>query len=133
MNLRIANENDWERVIEIYNQATLADYCNADIEPVTVNSRKEWFLKHSPKEYPIFIVEKNNETIGWCSLSPYRHGRKALSTVAEISFYLDFQFKGQGIGTWLVSRVIDKAKSFGFNNLIAILLDRNKNYHSFDR
>ncbi len=126
MKLRIANKNDWSKIIEIYNQATVTGFSNADTEPVTVKSRKNWFIIHNPDEYPIFIVEKNAKIIGWCSLSPYRHGRKALRTVAEISFYLDNQFKGQGIGTWLVRKVIHEAKTLGFRNLLAILLDNNE-------
>ena len=126
MNLRIANKNDWQRILDIYNQATVTGFCNADIEPVSIQSRRDWFLEHSPTEYPIYVVEKTDNLIGWCSLSPYRKGRNALKTVAEISFFLDNHFKGQGVGTWLIQNVIREARNLGFNNLIAILLDKNE-------
>ena len=64
--------------------------------------------------------------IGWISLSPYRENRRALRHVAEVSYYVEDNYQGRGIGTELLTEVIRLAPGFGFSVLIAILLDRNE-------
>jgi L-amino acid N-acyltransferase YncA len=126
MHIRTATEKDYPEIIKIYNHAVDEKFATADTENVTVESRKEWFTQHSPKTYPIFIAEENGQVIGWCSLSPHRPGRKALRTVAEISYYIHKEHKRKGIANSLITYTIEKAKELGFKNLISILLDANK-------
>jgi phosphinothricin acetyltransferase len=127
MQIRIAIPNDLEQIIAIYNQAVLRGNCTADIEPLPVTERKEWFLEHTPEHYPIFVMEGNNhdEVWGWCSLSAHRKGRKALRHVAEISYYVDEKQQRKGIGRKLMVHALEKAPAHGLHNLFAILLDTN--------
>lgn len=126
MNIRAAKEKDFQEIIKIYNHAVDENFATADTEYVTVDSRKEWFAQHSPDTYPIFITEENNEIVGWCSLSPHRPGRKALRSVAEISYYIHKDHRRKGIANSLITHTIKSAKALGFNNLISILLDLNQ-------
>ncbi|MDZ7624586.1 MAG: N-acetyltransferase family protein [Ignavibacteriaceae bacterium] len=98
----------------------------ADTEYVSVDSRKDWFAQHSPDTYPIYVAEENGEIIGWCSLSPHRPGRKALRTVAEISYYTHKDHRRKGVANKLITYTIESAITLGFKNLISILLDLNK-------
>lgn len=126
MFFKVANEKDFPEIIKIYNHAVDEKFATADTEYVTVESRKEWFTQHSPETYPIFIAEENNEIVGWCSLSPHRPGRKALRTVAEISYYIHKDHRKKGVAHSLITHTIESAKKLGFRNLISILLDLNK-------
>jgi len=126
MQIRIANEDDFEAVIRIYNHAVDEKFATADTEYVTVESRKEWFVQHSPETYPIYIAEENGQVVGWCSLSPHRPGRKALNKVAEISYYIHKAHRKKGVANSLITHTIESAKSLGFKDLISILLDLNK-------
>jgi phosphinothricin acetyltransferase len=72
------------------------------------------------------VSEVNGIVNGWCSLSPYRTGRQALRSVAEISYYIHKEFRGQGFASSLISYSVSKAPELGFKNLIAILLELNK-------
>lgn len=126
MQIRIADENDFEDIVTIYNHAVDEKFATADTEYVTVVSKKEWFAQHSPKTYPIFVAEENDEIVGWCALSPHRPGRKALRRVAEISYYIHKDHRRKGVANKLIKHTIEVAKSFGFKNLISILLDLNK-------
>ena len=126
MQIRIFTEKDFKCIIDIYNQAVDEKFATADTEHVTLKSRKEWFAQHSPETYPIYVAEENNEIIGWCSLSPHRPGRKALSTVAEISYYIHKDHRRKGIANSLIKHTIESAKALGFENLISILLELNK-------
>jgi len=101
-------------------------FATADIQHVSLESRKDWFAQHSPDTYPIYVAEENGEIIGWCSLSPHRPGRKALRTVAEISYYIHKDHRRKGVASSLINYTIESAESLGFKNLISILLDLKK-------
>jgi L-amino acid N-acyltransferase YncA len=126
MRIRNSTEKDFSDIIKIYNQAVDEKFATADTEYVTVESRKEWFGQHSSNTYPIYVAEVNDQIIGWCSLSPHRPGRKALQSVAEISYYIHKDHRKKGNANKLISYTIDEAKKLGFKNLISILLDLNK-------
>jgi L-amino acid N-acyltransferase YncA len=126
MIIRHASSKDFPEIIRIYNHAVDEKFATADTEHVTVESRKNWFDQHSAKTYPIFVAEENDVVIGWCSLSPHRPGRKALRTVAEISYYIHKDHRKKDVANKLISFTFDEAKKLGFKNLISILLDMNK-------
>jgi len=126
MNIRVAEEKDFSSVINIYNHAVDEKFATADTEYNTIESRKKWFAQHSPKTYPIYVAEENSQVIGWCSLSPHRPGRKALRTVAEISYYIHKDHRRKGVANLLITETIKFAKELGFKNLISILLDLNE-------
>ena len=127
MDIRIATIDDLQAITEIYNQAVAEQFCTADLEPVTMSRMQEWFTQHDPDKYPIFIAELDKFICGWCSLSSHRAGRKALASVAEISFYIHTDFRKQGIGKKLIEYTLQQAPQLGFNNLFALLLDVNTN------
>ena len=124
--IRLANINDIDSINEIFNQAVLAKHQTAALQTISVASQKEWFNAHDIDTYPIFVIEKENKVVGWCSLSAYRKGRQALATLAEITYYLHKDFQGLGLGTLLMDYVIQKAKEYAFRNLVAILFGHNK-------
>jgi len=126
MTIRSSIENDYLEIVNIYNHAVDEKFATADTEYVSVESKMNWFEQHSIDTYPIYVAEENNEIVGWCSLSPHRLGRKALRTVAEISYYIHKDHRRKGIANSLITHTIRKAKQLGFKNLITILLDLNK-------
>jgi len=126
MNIRPATLKDYSEIVNIYNHAVDEKFATADTEHVSLESRKEWFGQHSPETYPIYVAEENGEIVGWCSLSPHRPGRKALRTVAEISYYIHKDHRRKGVASSLIDFTIESAISLGFKNLISILLDLNK-------
>ena len=125
MNFRKANFNDLHALIAIYNQAVEAGNATADQEAVDPTTRKAWLEDHVDSDYPIFILENEQNMIGWASLSPYRKGRKALRETAEISYYLDYRYHGQGYGKKLLRYVMDVCPKLGIYYLFALLLEVN--------
>lgn len=133
MKFRIANNNDLSQIVEIFNQAIIAGGANAFTELVTVEDRKNWFDSHREANF-VLVCEieeqehsknKLDKIIAWCSISPYRQGRMALSKTAEISYYVHKDHQGKSVGKTIVKEAIKLAKSKGIKNLIAIMLDTN--------
>lgn len=125
LKIRNANHNDWQRIIDIYNQAVLEKGKTADTDILTVEERKDWLSLHLDPKHPILLAELESQIVGWCSLSPHRPGRKALDKTAEISYYIDSNFRKRGIASSLIYASIETAKNNGIKNLFAILLDIN--------
>ncbi len=124
--IRSADQNDWARIIDIYNQAILEGGKTADLETVTIEQRKDWLSQHLSQKHPVLLAETDSQIIGWCSISPHRPGRKALEKTAEISYYVDQNFRGKRVGSILIQAAIEISRKNGIKNLFAILLDVNK-------
>lgn len=125
MIIRIAKIDDLPFIVAIYNQAVLTKQSTADITPIEVESRRDWFLAHQPDKHPIFIAIIDDRIAGWCSLSAYRPGRMALRYTAEISYYIDNTFQRQGVATALINHAIAVAPQLELKNIFAILLEKN--------
>jgi len=125
MEIRIAREEDLEAINTIYNQAVQQQFCTAHLEPVSMAERKQWFLAHKPVLHPVFVAENDGRIVGWVSLGPYREDRQALAHVAEVSYYVDEEERGKGLGSKLMAHTVGVASTYGFSALIAILLNRN--------
>jgi len=125
LNIRLAQAIDLAAIVEIYNQAVALKKATADLTPVSVESRRDWFAAHTEAQHPVFVAEKDGVLVGWCSLSPYRPGRMALRYTVEISYYIHQDFRGIGIGSQLVAHAIKESRTREIKTLVAILLDVN--------
>lgn len=123
--IRNAAEKDLFQINEIYNQAVLSQFETGDTEPVSMELRKDWFRQHSDEKYPVYVYDSVEHIAGWLSMSAYRFGRGAFQYTAEISFYINNDFKQQGIGTLLIGHAINEAKKLNIKTLVAIVLDEN--------
>ncbi|MCJ7433689.1 MAG: N-acetyltransferase family protein [Anaerolineales bacterium] len=125
MIIRSAQIGDLPVIVDIYNQSIPSKQSTGDTKPVKVDDRQSWFLEHDPEYFPIFVSEVEGKVTGWCSLSPYRPGRLALRSTAEISYYIDGAFHRQGIGMALVRHALTECPRLKIKNVFAIILERN--------
>src|SRR4030067_329940 len=93
-------------ITDIYNQAVLTTTATFDSEPISLDEQRLWFAEHNDK-FPIFIAEKSGKVIGWASLSKWS-GRCAYSDTAEISIYIKDGYRGKGVGTKLMMKVLEE-------------------------
>lgn len=121
--MRHAMIDDLPRIVEIYNSTIESRLVTADTEPVTVESRTEWFLNHSAKR-PIFLFLKNNEIAGWLSFETF-YGRPAYGKTVEISLYLDENFRGIGLGEYAVKEMKRIASELDIETLLAFTFSHN--------
>lgn len=126
MKIRTAENGDLPIIVEIYNQAVRLNRSTADLTPVGVMDRQEWFDQHRPEKYPIFLVEIDQKVVGWCSLSAYRPGRMALRYTAEISCFIDQHHLRMGLAAALIGHAFDCCPRLEIKNLLAIVLEWNQ-------
>ena len=123
--IRLAKLSDLPAIVDIYNQAIRSGIATGDLYEFKAQDREDWFAKFDPDSYPIYVIEIEGKIAGYGTLSPYRPGRKAMASIAEISFFLDYGFHNQGLGSKLVQHMIDDCQRIGKKSLLAILLDVN--------
>ena len=126
MRIRLAVKKDLPAINDIYNQAVHQRYCTAHLLPLSRGQQANWFMKHDPSRFPVFVSVLDKQVTGWMSLGPYRANRQALDHVSEVSYYVEKSKQGEGIGTFLLEYAIRKAPDYGFSVLVAILLGRNR-------
>lgn len=123
---RNATIEDLPLIVSIYNSTVASRMVTADTEPVTEDSRKGWFVEHTPEHRPLWMIEnEQQETIGWISFQSF-YGRPAYNQTAEISIYLSETFRGKGYGKSILQYAIDQSPKLGIKTLLGFIFSHNK-------
>ena len=125
ISFRKAELKDADVITDIYDQA-VRNRCLCDTEEVTTEERLPWIKDHMKDRYPLFVGECDGEVFGYGYLTEYRFGRPAVSSTAEVSYYLDFRWHGKGLGTMFLEFLEEEARSRDFDTLVAILMASNE-------
>jgi phosphinothricin acetyltransferase len=124
MKTRDATKADLPAIVEIYNSTIPYQTVTGDLQPVTVESRLEWFLAHSPDRRPLWVVEVGGQVIAWLGFQSF-YGRPAYDTTAELSIYVSPDYRRKGIGRVLLQKAIAQSPSFGIKTLLGFIFADN--------
>ena len=78
MTIRDATEADLPAIVAIYNASVPGRTATADTEPVSIESRRDWFRDHDPEKRPLWVAVDNEIIVGWLS---FNHSTDARRTV----------------------------------------------------
>jgi L-amino acid N-acyltransferase YncA len=120
-----ATLKDLERIVEIYNSTISSRTVTADLEPVTVESKRKWFDEHYADFRPLWVMKINNEIVAWLSFQSF-YGRPAYNATAEISIYISKESRSQGIGSILLERAIQESPRLNINTLVGFVFAHNE-------
>ena len=99
--VRQATEQDLAHLNDIYNRYVTETHFTFDIEPMTLEGRREWFEHHSATgRHRIVVGLSDSSVIGYASSSRWRP-KPAYETSVETSIYVAPDAVGRGIGTRL--------------------------------
>lgn len=124
-NIRESRLDDLPSILQIYNAVIEEGSFTADLKSYTLEEKREWFLSLQSTQN-IFTLTTDSIIVGYFYFSPWRSGRQALDKVAEISFYISREYRGQGLGKTIMTEALVLAEKKGLKYLLAILLDTNK-------
>ena len=125
MIIRDAVEADLPAIVEIYNATVPTRMVTAELEPTTVEARLQWFRDHSPEQYPFWVAESEDRVIGWIDFKKFLP-RSAYRGTAEVSVYVDEEFRGRGVGKRLLEQAIARAPSLGITALVGLIFGHNE-------
>lgn len=120
----IAERSDLDRIVEIYNSTIPGRMVTADLEPVTVASRVQWFDEHKPDHRPLWVLREGEYIIAWLSFQSF-HSRPAYNATAEISIYIDAAYRGMGIGSLLLEKALEECPRLGISNVVGLVFGHN--------
>lgn len=123
--IRDAVEVDLPAIIQIYNATVPTRMVTAELEPTTVEVRLQWFREHSPEQYPFWVAESDGRVIGWLDFKRFLP-RCAYRGTAEISVYVDENFRSRGVGQRLLQHAITRAPSLGITALLGLIFGHNE-------
>jgi L-amino acid N-acyltransferase YncA len=125
MQIRDALENDLPVVIDIYNAAIATRIATAQLEPITLDERRDWLKEHSPDRHPFWVLEIEGRVAGWLTLKPFIP-RCAYRGTAELSVYVDEKFRRRGVALALLEEAITRAPSLGINAVVGLIFGHNE-------
>lgn len=99
--IRSARPDDLPALTEIYNHYVRTSAITFDLEPVSLDSRREW-LSHYAETGPhrVLVAVEGEDLLGWASSSRLRP-KAGYDTTVETSVYLHPDHHGRGLGTFL--------------------------------
>jgi L-amino acid N-acyltransferase YncA len=121
---RNASRSDLAQIVAIYNATVPSRMVTADTEPVSVESRMQWFEEHAPERRPLWVVEENARVAAWLSFSNF-YGRPAYAKTAELSVYVDPQSRRRGLGSYLLQQAISHAPHIRVDTLLGFIFGHN--------
>jgi L-amino acid N-acyltransferase len=121
ISLRTAVVDDAEAIRAIYNHEVTATTSTFDLVPRSLVDQQRWLEARAGAFAAIVAVDEadsGSPIAGFASLSPYKD-RAAYSTTVEDSVYVDRRSSGRGVGTLLLTRLVDIARESGFHAVMA--------------
>jgi len=119
-----ANEQDLPQILEIYNQGIEDRNATLEENIKDLSYMKQWFQNHE-KRYSVLVARINNHICGWASLNPYSH-RSAYQGVADLSIYIQRDYRGKGIGQQLLLHLEATARQNAFYKIVLFTFPFNQ-------
>ncbi|HSF07662.1 MAG TPA: GNAT family N-acetyltransferase [Methylomirabilota bacterium] len=142
LRLRLATAADAEAICRIYNQGIEDRLATLETELRTAEERRKWLTSRGPR-HPVVVVEiivagvvcpartegglfqavpgsaehAAPATIGWGSLNVF-NPREAYRFVADFSVYVERSWRGKGVGSLLLERLIELARQHGYHKMV---------------
>lgn len=123
--IRDARESDLPAIIDIYNTAIATRMSTAQLEPVTVASRRDWLSDHSPDRHPFWVTEIDGAVAGWLTVKPFIP-RCAYSGTVELSVYVSDKLRRRGVGRALLQEAIARAPQLEITAMIGLIFAHNE-------
>ncbi|MCL1914016.1 MAG: N-acetyltransferase family protein [Eubacteriaceae bacterium] len=108
--IRDMRESDWENVARIYTQGIESG--NATYEP-TCPSWEQFDAAHHTDCRFVVVKDESEGAIGWATIKPISP-RAVFQGVAEVSIYIDQDYKGQGLGFDLLMHLAQRSQESGY-------------------
>lgn len=133
MKIRDAVPADLPAIVDIYNAAIATRISTAQLEPVTLESRRGWLNEHSPERHPFWVLECGGVVAGWLTVKAFIP-RCAYSGTVELSVYVNERFRLRGIARALLKEVIARARQLEITAMVGLIFAHNEpSLKLFDR
>lgn len=116
--LREAVESDLEAILQIYNELVANSTAIYEVNPRTMTQQRNWFKEKKDLGFPLVVADVEGQAIGYGSFGVFRPWSCYSSTV-EHSLHVAHLYRGKGIGSQILVRLMDLARQRGAHAMIA--------------
>ena len=127
--VRPATEDDLPALTDIYNHYVVTTPITFDVQPLTVDERRAWFVDHSHGgRHRLLVATEDNvdnvgnvgrgQAIGYATSSRFRP-KAAYDTTVESSVYCRADALRRGIGSALYRALFEQLKDEDINRIVA--------------
>ncbi len=124
MLIRPAKVADAESICEIYNREVMESTVTLDLVARSLPEQRRWIEDRSGG-LAVLVAEVDNAVVGFGGLSFYRD-RPGYRTSVEDSIYIHRDHHGAGIGSALLTEMINVAAKHGFHSIFARIVGPQK-------
>jgi len=122
--VREAVDRDFPDVREIYNHYVANSTVTFDESPWTLTALRSKHARVRELGYPFLVAESpNGVVLGFAYVYPWKE-KAAYRFTVENSIYLGPASTGKGLGTALMSELLERARAAGVKEVIAVIADR---------
>ena len=121
---RPAKPEDVVSINDIYNEVITNTQATFDLEPKTLEERIAWLQDHGAK-HPVIVAEVDQVVAGWAALSRWSD-KKAYDSTAEVSVYVDKNYRNKGIGKKLLDLISIEGQSVGLHCILSRITEGNE-------
>ena len=119
IHIRAMTESDWSSVAEVYREGIETGHATFE---TSVPTWERWDGAHV--DSCRFVAELDGDVVGWAGLSVVSD-RCVYGGVAEVSVYVGSSGRGKGVGTRLLSAVVEASEKAGVWSLQAGMFPEN--------
>jgi L-amino acid N-acyltransferase YncA len=118
--VRTATPADAQAIQAIYAHHVLTGTASFELEPPTLEFWAAKIPAVTTPGWPFLVAETDGDILGYAYATPFRD-RPAYARTCENSIYVRSGEHGRGIGTMLMTALIEAAARAGFHEMIAVI------------
>ena len=130
--IRQAKEKDLKAILEIVNYNILNTTSIYDYDPRTLTQQKAIFEEKNANNFPLIVIEIDNEIAGFGTYGTFRF-KEGYKFTVEHSVYVSIKHQGKGLGKLLLAELIELAKKQKLHTMIAVIDAENQNSVEFHK
>jgi phosphinothricin acetyltransferase len=117
---------DLPAIVAIYNATIPGRMVTADLEPVSVESRRTWFDAHQHPTRPLWVLtDETGAVAAWMSFDTF-YPRAAYDGTAMIAIYVAETHRRLGLGRRLLNEAVTRAPGLGLHTLLGYIFAHNE-------
>ena len=114
--IRPVLESDWEPIAAIFNHFVTESFAAYPDTPVDLTFLRDRHAAHPM--FPFVVAEITGWVAGFAYLSPF-HPAPTMRQTANLTYFLDPEFTGRGIGAMFLEHLLEAGKTLGITNFMA--------------
>ena len=122
--IRPATEKDLPHTLALYRHWVRNSVVTFDETPPSLRTYRSRFRHYQKHGFPYVVAESpSGDILGFAQVQPFRQ-KSAFRKTVESSIYLGPATTGKGLGTALLTALIDECEDAGIREIIAVIADQ---------